>query len=168
MKRTVIFDISSYPYGLDFKVATNARERFKHAPAMYFACCYIVESKRYKYFRPEKAAGLIRLLKSATEVVTFYGTKLDIPVLRRHHGLKGPVPSSGRHTDLGIVVERKKGQWVTFADTVRVNLGEEKLDINKFPHDPVDRSHARRCCQSDVRQTLKLWKLHRARRLRCP
>jgi len=157
--RTVVFDLSTLPGRLPGDLRP-----------LYYACCYLVESRRYEYFDPRTEKDVLKLiarLKDATEVVSFNGESFDLPVLREHHGLKGRVPTKGRHTDLCVVLS-EQGRGGSLNDAVSLNLGKQKLAINTLPHDPVERSHARKACQSDVRQTYRLWKLHREKKLRYP
>lgn len=120
---------------------------------MYFACCYLVEAKRFDHIDPRNkkdVARLIARLKDATEVVTHGGEDFTLRVLREHHGLAGPVPAQGRHTDLARVPG---------ALPLRIDAGGPA-------YDPENRRHAREACQAGARQLLQLWLRHRAGVLR--
>lgn len=116
---------------------------------MYYACCYLVEARRFDYVDPRNrkdVARLIARLREATEVVTFGGDAFGLRVLREHHGLAGPVPAHGRHTDLAAV------------PGARVS----NIDPGAFEYDPENRRHARQACQAEARQIHHIWVLHRA------
>lgn len=137
---------------------------------MYFACCYLVEAQRYDYVdprRPRDVAKLRARLAEATEVVTFGGDAHALRVLREHHGLAGPVPVRGRHTDLALV-PGAGGRSIGLEEAARLNLREPRLDVATLAYDPENRRHARLACQSDARQIHQLWKLNQAGVLRVP
>jgi len=120
---------------------------------MYYACCYLVEARRFDYVDPRNRKDVARLvarLQEATEVVTFGGNAFSLRVLREHHGLAGPIPGHGRHTDLAAVPG--------------VQLA--RIDPGAFEYDPENRRHARQACQAEARQVHHLWTLHRAGVLR--
>ena len=157
--RTVVFDLSTYPGGF-----------LERIPALYYACCYLVESRRYEYFDPRNEKDVLKLLsrlKDATEVVSFNGETFDLEVLRKHHGLTGRVPRRGRHTDICVLLS-EKGRGGSLDDAARLNLGEPKLDISKLESDPINRNHAREACRSDVSQTYRLWKRYQKGTLKFP
>ena len=151
--RTIVFDISTLP-----GVLGPVR------PA-YYACCYHVEHRRYEDFDPRQAPAMARLIKritSATELVTFNGA-FDLDVLETHYG---SVALTAKHTDMHEVLN-SVGRWMELDEAAWINLGERKLRATDLVHDPVNRSHVRRACRSDVRQTYKLWVLHQLGRLKC-
>lgn len=116
---------------------------------MYFACCYLVEARRFDYIDPRSKKDVVRLvarLRDATEIVTFNGAAIGLRVLREHHGLTGTVPATGRHTDL--------------ATMPGVMLPAQ--DPGVFAHDPENRRHARQACQAEARRIHRLWSMHRA------
>lgn len=120
---------------------------------MYFACCYLVESRRFDFIDPrdkKDVARLVARLKDATEVVTHGGEDFTLRVLREHHGLAGPVPAKGRHTDLATVP----------------GVPPLRIDAGVSAYDPENRRHAREACQAGARQLLQLWLRHRAGMLR--
>jgi len=164
----IVLDVSTMPYGIDFAVARTNEDRLQHAPPLLTSCVYFVKSRSYRYFGPSEVNLLVNYLKHTEELVTFNGLKFDLLVLRRHYGLKGRVPLKGKHTDLGMIAERRTGRWVKFKEMIALNLGEEKLDIDRLAHDPVNRSDTNAGCRSDVRQTYKLWRLLNERALRFP
>jgi hypothetical protein len=120
---------------------------------MYFACCYLLESRRFDFFDPRSKKDVARLLarlKDASEVVTHGGDAFGLRVLREHHGLAGPVPAHGRHTDLATVA----------------GVPPLGIDAGGPAYDPENRRHAREACQAGARQLLQLWLRHRAGVLR--
>src|SRR5258706_13394823 len=130
-RRTVVFDFSTYPGNLPGDIRP-----------LYYACCYLVESRRYEYYDPRKERDILKLiarLKKATELVSFNGKSFDLAVLREHHSLKGRVPSKGRHTDLCNILS-EKGRGGGLDDATMLNLQEPKLVISTLDHDPVNRS----------------------------
>ena len=158
-RRTVVFSLAADP-----RLAPDEPR------PMYFGCCYLAEPQRYEYIdprRPRDVARLLSRLADATELVTFNGSAVDLLILREHHGLSGPVPVKGRHTDLAIV-PGAQGHRIGLDAATRLNLRAPRLDAASLEYDPENRRHARQACQSDVRQIHQLWKLHKAGVLRYP
>jgi hypothetical protein len=137
-RRTVVLALAPQPGSLPGEIRP-----------MYFACCYLVEARRFDYIDPrdkKEVARLIARLQEATEVVTFGGEAFGLRVLRGHHGLAGPVPAHGRHTDLATVPGARL----------------PNIDPGAFAYDPENRRHARQACQAEARRIHRLWELHRA------
>ncbi len=129
-----------------------------------------MESQRYDHVdprRPRDVAKLLARVSDATELVTFGGDGHALRVLREHHGLAGPVPVRGRHTDLALV-DGAQGRDIDLDAAARLNLREPRLDVATLAYDPENRRHARLACQSDARQIHQLWKLNRAGVFRVP
>jgi hypothetical protein len=88
-------------------------------------------------------------------------------VLRRHYGLKGRVPSKGKHLDLHEVMTAKAGFRVSLDAAAMLNLGERKhtdgRDMAALNLDAL-----KVACRSDVCQTYRLFKRHTSATLRIP
>ncbi|MGA9061549.1 MAG: ribonuclease H-like domain-containing protein [Terracidiphilus sp.] len=155
MKR-IVFDIETEPFSEEFKDATTAKARTKHAPKMRVTCIFDESRQEYRYFTPRNAAKLIKLLQSAGEIVSFNGKCFDLLVLRRHYGLIGRVPRRGKHIDLHEIMSEKAGFKVSLDKAVRLNFGERKhTDGRKM--EALTLAELKVACRSDVSQTHRLF-----------
>ena len=171
----VVLDISTTPISTNFQLAgDDLNERLRYAPTMLVATIYSVRSRKYRHFLPEHASNLIDILKLANELISFNGKKFDLIILKKHHNLKGRIPKTGVHIDLGEIAQEACGKWVTLNELTQLNLGEKNLSMNEFrekhglKHDPANRTDAKAKCKFDVQQTYKLWKLYTIGQLRYP
>ncbi|KAA0252811.1 MAG: hypothetical protein EDX89_16690 [Acidobacteria bacterium] len=165
--RRIAFDIETEPFSVAFKEATTLAERVRLAPRPRLACLYDGTTGRYRHFLPDNMPALVACLKRADEVISFNGKRFDLPVLRRHHGLTGPVPAHGQHTDLCEVLEDLAGFRVSLNQAATMNLGEGKHTLGRDMA-ALDMAGLKVACQSDVRQTYELWKRHRDGTLQYP
>lgn len=166
-KLRVCFDIETEPFTQAFLDATSSEAKLKEAPRMRVACVYVEHLRRYRFFTPYQSAQLIELLQSADEVISFNGEGFDCLVLRKHHGLKGKIPSKGKHVDLHAVLTERAGFRVSLHLAATINLGEGKHTKGREMKN-LDPAALQTACKSDVRQTYRLWKLHTAGALQVP
>ncbi len=158
MKR-IVFDIETEPFSEEFKDATTAKARTKHAPKMRVACTFAESCQEYRYFTPRNAAKFIRQLQSASEVVSFNGKCFDLLVLRRHYGLTGRVPSRGKHIDLHEIMSDAAGFKVSLDRAAQLNFSERKhTDGRKMNALTLDELKV--ACKSDVCHTYRLFQRH--------
>jgi len=165
--RRIVFDIETEPFGKGFKEADSVKTRTRHAPRMRLACAFDEYRGAYRYFGPADGHALIELLQSADEIVSFNGKQFDLLVLRRHYGLKGRIPLKGRHIDLCEILTAKATFRVSLDGAVRLNLGERKHTDGRKMEALAD-SDLRTACQSDVRQTYRLFLRYREGTLAAP
>ena len=163
----VCFDIETEPFSKDFQNAFGTGEKVKYAPLMRVACVYSEINRKYRFFTPDDAADLLEVLRSADEVISFNGKDFDMLVLRRHHGLKGKLPAKGNHIDIHRELTKRAGFLVSLDLASKINLGEGKHTHGRKMND-LDISALRGACQSDVRQTFRLWKLYDKGKLKAP
>lgn len=166
MKR-IVFDIETEPFSRAFRKAKSTATRIKHAPKLRLACAYIEDTGEYRYFVPETAAKLVALLQRAKEIVSFNGKGFDIPVLQRHHKLKGPVPKKGIHTDLHIIMSDVAQHRISLDRATQLNLNEKK-HTNGREMSELDLEELKVACRSDVWQTYRLFKLFETGKLEIP
>lgn len=163
----VVFDIETEPFSEQFRKATSTDERIALAPRMRVGCVYFEARRRYQFFDPRKADGLINVLLGAGEIISFNGKNFDLLVLRRHYGLGSRVPRKGKHVDLCEVLSKQVGFNVGLDRLARMNIGEGKhTDGRKMAN--LNEAELRKACQSDVRQTYRLWKLYERKELQLP
>jgi hypothetical protein len=163
-----VLDISTFPASLGFRLNPDRDTRRPYAPGLMAACIYVAQHRKYRCYLPAQAKYLLRQIEAAEELVTFNGLIYDLVVLERHYGLAQDIALRATHVDLAHIIEQRIGRWTEFNEVVGLNLGEHKISVNEFPHDPVNRSDAKAACKSDVRQTYKLWKLYKAGKLKYP
>ncbi len=163
MPDLICFDCETAPFTLEFNRATG-RDRLRLAPELRLCCTF--DGETWRDFWPAQAIDLVTYLGSAHTLLSFNGVQFDALVLRRHAGLKGKLPRSGRHFDL--CAERFiRGTPTTLDDLARENLNERKL-VKGDKMSEVKGPALVDACRSDVWQTWRLWELWQRNELRMP
>jgi hypothetical protein len=163
--KRVCFDIETELFSEHFRFAPDTKTRIKHAPKMRVACAF--DGVRWMYYLPSEASALIKFLLKADEIITFNGKAFDELVLRKHHGLKGSLPSKGKHIDLCASIYEKENQLVSLHNLAELNLKEAKHTKGRKMAN-LDLEALKVACRSDVWQTFRLWKLWRKGQLQIP
>lgn len=151
--KTACFDLETELSGDAFRKAPDDAARQRHAPRMRVGCVY--DGIGWHDFLREQAADLVSLLQEPDLVVSFNGLAFDELVLRRHHGLKGRLPRTGKHLDLYAELIRE-GRGASLDRLARANLGEGKLVQGRSMAN-LDTEALTAACRSDVMQTWRLW-----------
>lgn len=151
MKR-IVLDIETEPFSGDFKDAPNIKEKIRYAPRMRVACVFDESRRKYSFYTEDEHAKLIKVVVAADEIVTFNGKMFDIPVLRRHCGLKGRV----RHCDIHEIMSARAGFRVSLNRAVEVNFGERKHTDGRSMQG-MSLPLLKAACRSDVSQTYQLF-----------
>ncbi len=159
------FDVETESFTENFRNARTPEARMSLAPKMRVACAF--DGRRWYYFLPSEAAGLIALASAADELITFNGLAFDELILRKHHKLAGRFPTKGRHADLCEEIRVKHGIAISLDQLARANLGEKKHTAGRSMAD-LDVDALKLACRSDVWQTYRLWKLWRSNKLEIP
>lgn len=120
--KRVAFDIETIQFVEAFRNPKNERDKEKHLPKMRVACLYDEQTDSYKYFTVKEVKSFINHIKKADEVISYNGNNFDIPLLRKHYGLRGNVPIKGKHIDMWEIFRRRAGYMVNLNEAVKVNF----------------------------------------------
>lgn len=157
MKR-LVFDIQSDSFSQSFLRADSEEHRELHAPELRVACVFDEPSRKLSFYTPGNADVLVSVLQAADEIVSFNGTALGLLVLRKHYGLPGRVPRTGRHVDLHTVMSEMSGFRVSLNLALQLNLNQSKhTDGGSIAELNIRKLKIAR--KSDVRQIYRLWQL---------
>jgi hypothetical protein len=161
-KSRVCFDIETYPFSKEFEKASPA-DKIKFVPAPRIVCVYVESSRRYKFFAPnvESMEQLAAILNNATEVISYNGEQYDFLVLERHYPeLFAGITEKVKSIDMMLVSQRETdcNYYFSLNKMAMVNLGQGKM-VEGRAMNSLDIEKIKTACQSDVRQTYKLWKL---------
>ena len=157
MTTRIVFDIETEPFSKAFAEAPDRNERLAFAPRMKVACTF--DGTDWRFYTPAQAKELIAALQAADEVVSYNGLAFDELVLRRHHGLSGPLPLTGTHVDLCHALAAK-GTRTSLDALALTNFGERKHTHGRAIAG-LDYEGMKEACRSDVWQTYRLWELWR-------
>lgn len=163
----ICLDIETEPFSESFRSAKTPEAKQKFAPKMRVACAYVEAIDDYVFFTEDNVADLLVLVQGANEVVTFNGKGFDILLLRKHYGLRGKVPSKGKHTDLHEILTSMSGFRVSLDKASWLNLKEKKHTAGREMAN-LDLHSLKEACKSDVIQTYRLWQLHNEGELKAP
>ncbi len=157
----VALDISTTPLGIAFY------ERGV-LPTLLAGSYYLVDEDRFDDFLPSDLAAVLDAIRSTSELITFSGDNLDLPVIREASGWAGVLLATEKHTDMLKVLRPKFGASLSLNDATERFLGEPALGMDDFRrskglvHDPRFRTDAFAKCHEDIRQTVALWKKWKA------
>lgn len=163
--KRVCFDLETEAFSKEFRDACDDETRRKHAPKLRLACVF--DGTKWFFFLPEQATELLRILSTAQEVISFNGKHFDELVLQKHHGLRGSLPSNGKHVDLCDEVFVQAGYKVKLHQLAVVNLNERKHTQGRNIAN-LDLEALKAACHSDVWQTYRLWQLWSKGKLQIP
>lgn len=163
MTNLTCFDCETDPIPPGFNEALG-NDRLSLAPKLRLCCTF--DGETWRDFWPGQAKELISQLKNAHTLLSFNGLHFDDLVLRRHAGLKGKLPRSGRHLDLCHELY-KRHTPASLDDLAWGNLNERKL-VKGDQMSGVDGPALVAACRSDVWQTWRLWKLWKQDALMTP
>jgi hypothetical protein len=166
-KDTICFDIETELFSDDFRHAKSDADRIRFAPKMRLACAYFEKEATHRFYEVHEAEELIRALSSAREVITYNGKGFDLLVLKKHYGLRDPIPLKGEHVDLFEVIYKGCGQRVSLDNAVYQNLGQRKHTAGRSMAE-LNIAELSIACKSDVDQTYLLWKKYNEGTLAVP
>lgn len=163
--KRVCFDIETELFSDSFRYARDIEARTHHAPRMRLACAF--DGNVWHFFLPSDVGSLLRLLKSADEIISFNGLQFDELLLRKHYKLKGALPTKGKHIDLCHEINVAHRRRVSLHRLAVLNLNEGKHTAGRSMAD-LDIDGLKQACRSDVWQTFRLWELWIAGILKVP
>lgn len=163
----VAFDIETDLIRGPFRRATTVAQRIKNAPTPSIACAYSSESRKFTFHAANEFRSLLRLLRSAREVITFNGEDFDFFVMAKTLGIHVDELKIRKSTDLFRVIKESTNTWVSLNNLALVNLGKGKHTAgNVIPN--LDPAAIRAACKSDVSQTYRLYRHYMSGRLQVP
>ena len=163
MPRLVCFDCETDPFVPEFNKAAGS-DRLHLAPSLRLCCTF--DGTDWNDFWPDQKHELIAYLQDADALLSFNGIQFDELVLRKHAGLKGNLPRSGKHHDLCHQLHERNTP-ASLNELALLNLGEPKL-IKGSSMPELTGADLVTACRSDVLQTWRLWQLWKSDQLQLP